>query len=205
MATWNYIKVFEDGTQVSTSIQPVFGETSTTADYYLDNIWYNNSGVAYTTTFTYLPYKVLIDEQLNVLDYDKFDIPTLVEDYVKADIVEGEHKGKNSCTAWCNFDGTTTPPTIRDSYNVSSVVRTATGVYDIYFEESMDNLNYSVLFGSGTLLPDTDVTVRGYRESSSSPRSLSKIRFSHVAVNASTNILENPKMACISFFGGKNA
>ncbi len=32
---------------------------------------------------------------------------------------------KNQCTAWVNFDGTTTPPTIRDSYNVSSVVRTS--------------------------------------------------------------------------------
>lgn len=51
---------------------------------------------------------------------------------------------KNQCTAWVNFDGTTTPPTIRDSYNVSSVVRTATGVYDIYFTTPMDNANYSI-------------------------------------------------------------
>ena len=24
--------------------------------------------------------------------------------------------GKNACTAWVNFDGTTTPPAIRDSF-----------------------------------------------------------------------------------------
>ena len=53
-----------------------------------------------------------------------------------------EMLGKNQCTAWVNFDGTTTPPTIRDSYNVSSVVRTDTGKFDIYFEKPMDNTNY---------------------------------------------------------------
>lgn len=54
-------------------------------------------------------------------------------------VAAGEYLGKNACTAWVNFDGTTTPPTILDSYNVSDVVRTQTGYYDIYFEEPMDN------------------------------------------------------------------
>ncbi len=51
-------------------------------------------------------------------------------------------KPKNQCTAWVNFDGTTTPPTIRDSYNVSSVVRVDTGTYQVYFSVPMDNSNY---------------------------------------------------------------
>ena len=58
---------------------------------------------------------------------------------------------KNQCTAWVNFDGTTTPPTIRDSYNVSSVVRTATGNYDVYFTTPMDNVNYSISGSVGYL------------------------------------------------------
>jgi len=49
---------------------------------------------------------------------------------------------KNQCTAWVNFDGT--DGTIRDSYNVSSVVRDATGKYTITFTNSMDNTNYVV-------------------------------------------------------------
>ena len=53
--------------------------------------------------------------------------------------------GKGVATAWVNFDGTTTPPTIRDSYNVSSVARLATGNYEIYFTTPMDNANYSHL------------------------------------------------------------
>ncbi len=51
-------------------------------------------------------------------------------------------KPKAQCTAWVNFDGTTTPPTIRDSYNVSSVVRTATGKFRIYC--NFDNAKYSI-------------------------------------------------------------
>jgi len=57
--------------------------------------------------------------------------------------VGGEIRAKNACTAWVNFDGTTTPPTIRDSFNVKDVVRVGTGVYDVYFEEDMNTNHYS--------------------------------------------------------------
>lgn len=73
------------------------------------------------------------------------------KDIIKAN----EYKGKNACTAWVNFDGTTTPPTIRDSYNISAVIRVSTGNYDIYFEEDMDNTKYSIVdsaSSSGTAL-----------------------------------------------------
>ena len=67
-------------------------------------------------------------------------------DEVKAN----DYRGRNACTAWVNFDGTTTPPTIRDSYNVASVVRTGTGIYDIYFTIPMDNVNYSTIANSSS-------------------------------------------------------
>ena len=51
------------------------------------------------------------------------------------------------CTAWVNFNATTTPPTINDSYNVSSVVRTSTGYFTINFTTAMDNANYSACVG----------------------------------------------------------
>ena len=56
--------------------------------------------------------------------------------------------GKNICTAWVNFDGTTTPPTIRDSFNINSVSRDATGLYTISFSTNMDNQNY--VFGGSS-------------------------------------------------------
>ena len=75
--------------------------------------------------------------------------PTYVEELPKTtyfdEIKANDYKGKNACTAWVSFDGTTTPPTIRDSYNVASVVRTGTGLYDIYFKTPMDNVNYSTV------------------------------------------------------------
>jgi hypothetical protein len=44
--------------------------------------------------------------------------------------------------AWVSFDGTTTPPTIKSSYNVASVSRTNTGVYLITFTNALPDANY---------------------------------------------------------------
>lgn len=99
-----------------------------------------------------------ITESRNYLNHivhaDQNGQVTYVEELPKIEykdvIKANEYRVKNACTAWVNFDGTTTPPTIRDSYNVASVVRTATGNFDVYFEEPMDNVNYSVNNTSGS-------------------------------------------------------
>lgn len=85
---------------------------------------------------------------------------TLVVDdlAVNYEISAGTIQAKNACTAWVNFDGTTTPPTIRDSFNVKDVVRTATGKFYIYFEEDMNNTSYSISGNSGS---DSAGTARG--------------------------------------------
>jgi len=49
-----------------------------------------------------------------------------------------------ACRAWCNFDGTTGPGTIRGSGNVSSVTRNGTGDYTINFTTAMPDANYGV-------------------------------------------------------------
>jgi hypothetical protein len=46
--------------------------------------------------------------------------------------------------AWVNFNGTTSPGTIRSSYNVSSVTKNATGDYTVNFATAMTDANYSV-------------------------------------------------------------
>ena len=53
---------------------------------------------------------------------------------------------KNQCTAWVNFDGT--DGTIRDSYNVSSVVRNDTGRCTLTFVNEMDDNNYCIVSGT---------------------------------------------------------
>jgi hypothetical protein len=57
---------------------------------------------------------------------------------------------QGSAKAWVNFDGTTTVPTIRANFNVSSVTRNGTGDYNVNFTTAMPDANYSVsLQGTG--------------------------------------------------------
>jgi hypothetical protein len=126
--------------------------------------------------------------------------PTYVEQLPKTeykDIIKAnEYQGKNACTAWVNFDGTTTPPTIRDRFNVKAVIRTATGNFDIYFDKPMDNVNYTPVYGvrtdgSGTWVHITSNTVAP---------SLQKIS---TLIGNGTSLV-NSTMATLQIFGGKN-
>lgn len=102
---------------------------------------------------------------------------------------------KNACTAWVNFDGTTTPPTIRDSYNISDVVRTATGLFEAYFEEDMDNDNYSTL-ALGAVTDNTSALAVGQPWG----RQLSKVSIRFDNQNGSP--VNRPNMS-VHIFGGK--
>ena len=50
--------------------------------------------------------------------------------------------------AWVNFNGTTSPGTVRSSYNVSSVTRNATGDYTVNFSVSTTDANYVTVVNS---------------------------------------------------------
>ena len=60
---------------------------------------------------------------------------------------------KNIVSGWIQFDGTTSPPTIKDSFNVSSVGKNSAGNYTVNWATSFANANYAVTV-SGT---DTDL------------------------------------------------
>jgi len=160
-------------------------------------LWYDLTGTAVTTSISWLKHPNMIasetpqyEDLTQELEENVMD--SLYVDKIRAKTIEAEGKfiGKNACTAWVNFDGTTTPPTIRDSYNVSDVVRTSTGVFDVYLD--VDNANYSAVASMsysniGQLSVDT----------------LTDTKFRVVALNnvASTH---NPAEVCIQVFGGKN-
>jgi leucyl aminopeptidase len=55
------------------------------------------------------------------------------------------------CRAWVNFDGTTSPPTIRASGNVTNVTKNATGDYTINFTTAMSDANYSAVSSVGAV------------------------------------------------------
>lgn len=52
------------------------------------------------------------------------------------------------CRAWVNFNGTTTTPTIRASFNTSSVTKVSAGDYDVAFSKTMPDANYSAVAAS---------------------------------------------------------
>jgi hypothetical protein len=56
--------------------------------------------------------------------------------------------GGNAVKAWVNFNGTTSPGTIRASFNVSSVTKNGTGDYTVNFTTAMPDTDYSVTFGA---------------------------------------------------------
>jgi hypothetical protein len=58
------------------------------------------------------------------------------------------------CRAWVNFNGTTSPGTIRASFNVSSVTRNGTGDYTANFTNALSDANYAA---QGTLNDDAAI------------------------------------------------
>lgn len=60
----------------------------------------------------------------------------------------GTNEQKQIAKAWVNFDGTTSPGTIRSSYNVSSITRLSTGFYQVNFSSAMSDVNYSLCLTS---------------------------------------------------------
>lgn len=107
-------------------------------------------------------------------------------------MVEGIEGGniKNVCTAWVNFNGATTPPTIRDSFNVSDVVRTNTGDFDIY--TNLDNTNGTSI--GGTSGDNNSVTAE------IETTSVVRVRIT----DADSSSYFNSDNVSIQMFGGKN-
>lgn len=95
--------------------------------------------------------------------------------------------------AWVNFNGVNTPPTIRDSYNVSSVTRNATGDYTINFSTAFASTNY---LGTCMVSEDTASGVRSMIGPYGSAPTTSAFR---VATYAQTTLI-NAQYVQIAFF-----
>jgi len=52
-----------------------------------------------------------------------------------------------SAKAWVNFNGTTTPPSIRAGYNVSSITKNGTGDYTTNLTNALSDTNYGIVCG----------------------------------------------------------
>ncbi len=105
---------------------------------------------------------------------------------------------KNQCTAWVSFNGITNPPQILDSYNVSDVVKTGTGIYDLFFTTPMDSTNYSV--GGTSQNDNTDAQTHTME-----PRVNTFTKDSiGVRTGIHTGSAHNGSRVSVQIFGGKN-
>ena len=171
----------------STTINFQVGSTTNGQTIYVDSVEVFEAYptvTPITNSRNYLDAIVYADQNGQV-EYVEQIPKTVYYDRVKAN----QYQGKNACTAWVNFDGTTTPPTIRDSFNVSSVVRTATGVFDVYFATPMDNVNYA----------ESGSCTEGYFYSSDT-KTINKFR---VISRAYGGTLANVDVR-VQIFGGRN-
>lgn len=76
---------------------------------------------------------------------------------------------QGSAKAWVNFNGTTSPGTIRASYNVSSVTHTGTGQYTVTMTNAMTDANYATMLNfQGNLQSNVMIQSDGGRVSAPS-------------------------------------
>ena len=61
------------------------------------------------------------------------------------------------CRAWVNFNGTTSPGTIRGSGNVTSITKNGTGDYTVNFTTAMSDANYSMPSSSANTGPTMSI------------------------------------------------
>jgi hypothetical protein len=98
----------------------------------------------------------------------------------------------NGAKAWVNFDGTTSPGTIRAQYNVSSVTKNSTGNYTLNFTNALTDANYAGVFGCND---NGNTTTMNYRTNGT--KTASAFQVSTVADGA--NLADN-NMAMVAVF-----
>ena len=86
----------------------------------------------------------------------------------------GTTEQKQIAKAWVNFNGTTSPGTIRSSYNVSSVTKIGTGDYTVNFATAMADANYSISV-SAALNTNSPSVIQYQDQSTSSVREIVRV------------------------------
>ena len=101
--------------------------------------------------------------------------------------------GTSAAKAWVNFNGTTSPGTIRSSFNVSSVTYNAVGNYTINFLTPMTDANYSIVLGGSRNNSAVDnFGMQFYAQATGSVR---------INTFANNSALVDSPYACVAIFG----
>jgi hypothetical protein len=110
----------------------------------------------------------------------------------------GTDEQKQIAKAWVNFDGTTSPGTIRSSYNVSSVTKNGVGDYTVNFATAMTDANYSVV---STGNDDLNNTTFRSTNNLSQFNTANVCRISSKAVNSGNEIFLDAAYINLAIFG----
>lgn len=194
--------------QGTTAYITIYGTTTDDITYF-DNISIFETNLeldeAYTTERTYMDGYLEVDVSGNVVEWVAGDvvpdlsIVSIQTEKLVAEVVEAKTEllAPNVCTAWVNFDGTTTPPTIRDSFNIVDVVRLATGTFVVYFKVAMDNKNYS----HSTTVGQGSSTINYAFGATKTNVHLDRIQ---LHCDTSNGVDSNRDNMMVQIFGGKN-
>ncbi len=98
---------------------------------------------------------------------------------------------KSLATAWVNFDGS--DGSIRDSFNVSGVVRDAAGEYTVTFATTMDNKDYCLAGSSAA----EGSMISGLTEATQTTTTSTITCINHAGTRVD-------KIVSATYFGGKN-
>ena len=98
--------------------------------------------------------------------------------------------------AWVNFNGTTSPGTIRSAYNVGSVTKNGTGDYTVNFTNALTDTNYVVLSASEG---GGSVGSPPYQRGNYPITSTSNVRLTFLTYNAGSFV--DPTYCCAAIFG----
>ncbi len=100
--------------------------------------------------------------------------------------------------AWVNFNGTTSPGTIRSSYNVGSVTKGGTGLYTVNFAAALSDANYSTVL-TGIALVSTNNSQGTPQLRNGSTPSTSSVSI-QVGAHDSNNLLDSSNVN-VAVFG----
>jgi len=160
---------------------------------YVDNISVFATDIVPTTEITnsrnYLNHIVHADNDGGVLYVEELP-KTEYKDIVKAN----EFRGKNALFAFAVVNMQTTPPTIYNSFNISRVIRIATGQVDLYLKEKADNKDLAI-----------DVKSRKNSSWADSGTAISSSTHDKVSViNVEAGIGYNSDYLVVTVHGGRN-
>ena len=153
----NYLYSKNDGTYDVSMIAPSYGiKNPLTGDFFnLKTLkWYDNNN-AEITPRTYLGCVVYADHNGQVTYVEELQ-KVEYKDVIKAN----EYLGKNAILAYALIDMTATPPTILDSYNISSVTRISAGVGKATLRVPTDNDNVTAICSSNAGVGSVTATTK---------------------------------------------